>query len=146
MSSSSSSSSSALQIIFLLALLSGIVEMCGNVATTTTSTTNSTNSTARKRRDVYSADVIHIEMLTTLTAAGDVEFSRIENVVGPAYGELLANAHRQVATGTDGGSVLKYLINNVDCGEAQLFAQAVKDTTSFVTGATVRCNDQITTI
>ncbi|KAF1761627.1 hypothetical protein GCK72_009883 [Caenorhabditis remanei] len=140
--------SAAIRVFLLFAIFAGVVEMCGNLhSQPVASTPNATgNGTSRKRRSAAVVNIAHIEFKTTLTSATDLEFSRIENELTREYEELLDKAHRQVATGVDGGSVLKYMFIETDCGIAQLFAQVVKDLNSFVTGATIRCNDQISNI
>uniref|UniRef100_A0A1I7U3G8 SEA domain-containing protein n=2 Tax=Caenorhabditis tropicalis TaxID=1561998 RepID=A0A1I7U3G8_9PELO len=140
--------SASFRLFLLFAVFTGIAEMCGNVnqAAAPAPAVNMTNNTNRRRRSADGANIIHIEFQTTLTSAGDLEFSKIENEVFEEFEELLAKAHRQVTTGTEGGSVLKYMFIDVDCGTAQLFAQSVKDLISFVTGGTIKCGNQASSI
>uniref|UniRef100_A0A8R1HZP2 Cystatin domain-containing protein n=1 Tax=Caenorhabditis japonica TaxID=281687 RepID=A0A8R1HZP2_CAEJA len=134
---------SSISVVLLIVLFAGVVELCGNVNTATPAAAENKTEGGRKRRHVYNVDEIQVELHTTLTSASDVEFSKIENVVGPAYEQLVAGAKRHVQTDVNGITVMKYTLINADCGEAQLFARAIKDTTSFVTGATVTCNNQV---
>ncbi|PIC38163.1 hypothetical protein B9Z55_010266 [Caenorhabditis nigoni] len=139
--------STAFHVFLLFAAFVGIAEMCGNLHSTETpaaaeSTAAPTDPNGRKRRSAEGSSIVHIELQTTLTSACDVEFSKIENELTEEYQELLDKAHRQVATGFEGASVLKYMFTDADCGIAQLFAQSAKDLTSFVTGATIHCNGQ----
>lgn len=138
--------SASFRLFVFLAILAGVAEMCSSIDSQTETTTGATGSPSRKRRSLVGSSIVHIEFETTLTSAGDVEFSKVEYDLAEEYGELLDRSHRQVATGVDGGSVLKYMFTDADCGVAQSFAQDAKDLTSFVTGATIRCNDQITNI
>ncbi|EFP09417.1 hypothetical protein CRE_25074 [Caenorhabditis remanei] len=144
--------STSIRVFLLFAIFTGVVEMCGSLSSQSTPAETNTASTptgqtvGRKRRSVDGSSIVHIEFQTTLTTAGEMEFSKAENELTEEYEELLDKALRQVATGVDGGSVLKYMFIETDCGIAQLFAQAVKDLNSFVTGATIRCNDQISNI
>lgn len=114
--------SALIQVFLLLAVFAGISEMCGSVQHTETTTTTVAPATggARKRRSVEGSGLVHIEFQTTLTSAGDAEFSKIDEYVREEFGELLNKAHQQVATGVEGGSVLKYMAINADCGAAQL--------------------------
>ncbi|CAL2037237.1 unnamed protein product [Caenorhabditis brenneri] len=143
-------SSAVIRVFLLLAVFVGIAEMCGNVnqveTTTTASQATDTTVAKRRRRSVEGSSIAHIEFQTTLTSAGEEEFSKIESEISEEFEELLDKAHRQVATGVDGGSVLKYMFAEVDCGVVQLFAKAAKDFTSFITGGFIRCNDQVTNI
>ncbi|PIC41496.1 hypothetical protein B9Z55_008893 [Caenorhabditis nigoni] len=138
--------STTFHVFLLIAASVGIAEMCGNLrstetpAETSSPTTTGGDAPVRKRRSVEGSS---IELHTTLSSAGEVEFSKIENKLTEKYQELLDKAHRQVASG---GSVLKYTFTDVDCGIAQLFAQSAKEVSSFVTGATIRCNRQISHI
>ncbi|CAO4368649.1 unnamed protein product [Caenorhabditis nigoni] len=137
--------STTLHFFLLFAASVGIAEICGNLkstetpaaAETSSPTTTGGDAPTRKRRSAEGSSIVQLQ--TTLTSAGEVEFSKIENELIEEYQELLDKAHRQVAPG---GSVLKYTFTGVDCGIAQLFAQSAKDVSSFVTGATIRCNGQ----
>uniref|UniRef100_A0A8R1DGT6 Uncharacterized protein n=2 Tax=Caenorhabditis japonica TaxID=281687 RepID=A0A8R1DGT6_CAEJA len=134
---------SSIPIAFLIVgVLAGVVELCGSV-NSAPPTASENKTEGRKRRHVYNTEVIQIELQTTLKSVTDAEFSKIENVVGPAYEQLLDGAQHHVEVG---GAVMKYTLIDADCGEAQLFARAIKDTTSFVTGATVTCNGQVSII
>ncbi|CAP34493.1 Protein CBG16562 [Caenorhabditis briggsae] len=138
--------SAAFHVFLLFAAFVGMAEMCGNLHSTETPATVDTSSHKppgdRKRRSAGGSTIVHIELQTTLTSAGEVEFSKIENELTEEYQKLLDKAHRQVTTGFEGASVLKYMFTDADCGIAQLFAQSAKDLSSFVTGATIRCNGQ----
>ncbi|UMM23774.1 hypothetical protein L5515_004323 [Caenorhabditis briggsae] len=141
--------SAAFHIFLLFAAFVGMAEMCGNLhSTETPATVNNSSPTTtdkeknRKRRSAGGSTIVYIELQTTLTSAGEVEFAKIENELTEEYQKLLDKAHRQVATGFEGASVLKYMFTDADCGIAQFFAQSAKDLSSFVTGATIHCNGQ----
>ncbi|EGT52290.1 hypothetical protein CAEBREN_06013 [Caenorhabditis brenneri] len=143
-------SSAVFRVFLLLAVFVGIAEMCGNVqqAETTTISPSSTSDPngRRKRRSVEGSSIAQVEFQTTLTSAGEEEFSKIESEISEEFEELLDRAHRQVANGVDGGSVLKYMFTEVDCGVVQLFAKAAKDFTSFITEGSIKCNYQTTNV